>query len=102
MNIVLAKHPEYDNTEDRDLIANMVSLADLTRSGFVNGDISTLMSPRTVLSWAENAKIFDNIDFAFRLTFLNKCDEMERPLVAEYFQRCFGRELLEGSAKPTA
>ncbi|WP_419905941.1 cobaltochelatase subunit CobS [Kiloniella sp.] len=102
MNIVLAKHPEYDNEKDRELIANMVSLADLTRSGFINGDISTLMSPRTVLSWAENAKIFDNIDFAFRLTFLNKCDEMERPLVAEYFQRCFGRELVDGAAKPAA
>ncbi len=102
MNIVLAKHPEYDNDKDRELIANMVSLADLTRSGFINGDISTLMSPRTVLSWAENAKIFDNIDFAFRLTFLNKCDEMERPLVAEYFQRCFGRELIDGATKPAA
>ncbi|MFD2206918.1 cobaltochelatase subunit CobS [Kiloniella antarctica] len=101
MNIVLAKHPEYDSEKDRELIANMVSLADLTRSGFINGDISTLMSPRTVLSWAENAKIFENIDFAFRLTFLNKCDEMERPLVAEYFQRCFGRELADGAAKPT-
>ncbi|WP_299376987.1 cobaltochelatase subunit CobS [uncultured Kiloniella sp.] len=102
MRIVLAKHPEYDTEEDRDLIANMVSLADLTRSGFINGDISTLMSPRTVLSWAENAKIFDNIDFAFRLTFLNKCDEMERPLVAEYFQRCFGRELVDGSEKSSS
>ncbi|MCZ4282188.1 cobaltochelatase subunit CobS [Kiloniella laminariae] len=102
MNIVLAKHPEYNKPEDQDLISNMVSLADLTRSGFINGDISTLMSPRTVLSWAENAKIFNNIDFAFRLTFLNKCDEMERPLVAEYFQRCFGRELNDGAVKPAA
>ena len=73
----------------------MVALADLTRSGFVNGDLSTVMSPRTVITWAENAEIFQDLSFAFRVTFLNKCDETERPIVAEYYQRCFGTELAE-------
>ncbi|MGF1611530.1 MAG: cobaltochelatase subunit CobS [Kiloniellales bacterium] len=95
MDIVLAKCPQFDNKEGRDLISAMVSLADLTRSGFINGDISTVMSPRTVITWAENARIFDDVAFAFRVTFVNKCDEIERPVVAEYFQRCFGRELAE-------
>ena len=71
----------------------MVALAELTRSGFINGDISTVMSPRTVITWAENARIFNDLAFAFRVTFLNKCDEIERPTVAEYYQRCFGTEL---------
>lgn len=84
---------------DRWTVANMVSLANLTRQGFMNGDISIVMSPRTVIMWAENAKIFDDPGFAFRMTFLNKCDETERPLVAEYYQRCMGDELLESSAK---
>ncbi len=97
-NIVLAKCPDYDDKEGKEAIAAMVALADLTRSGFVNGDISTVMSPRTVITWAQNAKIFGNIGFAFRLTFLNKCDEIERGIVAEYYQRCFGTELQEGSA----
>ena len=97
-NIVLAKCPDYEDKEGREAIAAMVALADLTRSGFVNGDISTVMSPRTVITWAQNAKIFGNIGFAFRLTFLNKCDEIERGIVAEYYQRCFGTELQEGSA----
>ena len=73
----------------------MVTLADLTRSGFVAGDVSTVMSPRTVITWAQNARIFDDLGFSFRLTFLNKCDEVERPTVAEYYQRCFGTELPE-------
>ena len=77
----------------------MVDVADLSRSGFVNGDISTVMSPRTVLTWAENAQIFGDIGFAFRLTFLNKCDEIERPIVAEYYQRCMGTELTESAAR---
>src|SRR5262249_52846356 len=85
-------------------VAAMVALADLTRSGFIAGDISTVMSPRTVMTWAENARIFGDIGFAFRVTFLNKCDEVERPIVAEYFQRCFGRELgqpsKEGPTQP--
>jgi len=101
VDIVLAKCPGYDTPEGRETIAAMVSLADLTRSGFVNGDISTVMSPRTVIMWAENANIFDNIGFGFRTTFVNKCDEMERPVVAEYYQRCFGTELLETGVKAT-
>ena len=99
--IVLAKTPSYDNEEGRKQISAMVALADLTRSGFVNGDISTVMSPRTVITWAENAQIFDDVAFAFRVTFVNKCDEMERATVAEYFQRCFGTELAESGVKAT-
>jgi cobaltochelatase CobS len=95
--IVLAKVPSYATKDGRDKVAAMVELADLTRAGFVNGDISTVMSPRTVITWAENAEIFGDLGVAFRLTFLNKCDEVERPTVAEYYQRCFGEEL-PGSA----
>jgi cobaltochelatase CobS len=97
--IVLAKVPQYDTAEGREKVAAMVSLADLTRSGFINGDISTVMSPRTVITWAENAQIFGDLGFAFRTTFLNKCDEVERPVVAEYYQRCFGTELKETGVK---
>jgi cobaltochelatase CobS len=97
--IVLAKCPDYDNPEGRETVAAMVALADLTRSGFINGDISTVMSPRTCITWAENARIFNDIGFGFRVTFVNKCDEMERPVVAEYYQRCFGTELLETGVK---
>jgi cobaltochelatase CobS len=94
VKIVLAKVPSYDrNDAERKIVSNMVSLADLTRAGFIAGDISTVMSPRTVITWAENARIFNDVGFAFRITFLNKCDEVERPTVAEYFQRCFDREL---------
>ena len=75
----------------------MVRVADLTRSAFMNGDLSTVMSPRTVLTWAENAEIFGDVGFAFRVTFVNKCDELERPLVAEFYQRCFGEELPESA-----
>ena len=79
-------------------INKMVRVADLTRNAFVaNGDLSTVMSPRTVITWAENAEIFGDIGFAFRVTFLNKCDELERPVVAEFYQRCFGKELPESS-----
>ena len=74
-------------------IDNMVKVADMTREGFKNGDLSTLMSPRSVISWGENTKIFKDREMAFRLSFLNKCDEMERPIIAEYYQRCFGVEL---------
>ena len=95
--IVLAKLPGYNNDEGRKNIETMVALADLTRTGFMGGDISTVMSPRTVLTWAENTDIFKDRGFAFRVTFLNKCDEMERPIVAEYYQRCFGEELPEAS-----
>src|SRR6202167_796598 len=101
VEIVLSKVPSYDNEEGRRRISAMVALDALTRAGFINGDISTVMSPRTVITWAENAKIFDDIAFGFRLTFLNKCDEMERPTVAEYFQRCFGTELPESGVNAT-
>ena len=96
--IVLAKVPSYNTDERRGLIDKMVEVADLTRSGFVNGDISTVMSPRTVIIWGENADIFNDLGFAFRLTFLNKCDEIERPVIAEYYQRVFGDELPESAA----
>ncbi|MCP5151124.1 MAG: cobaltochelatase subunit CobS [Ectothiorhodospiraceae bacterium] len=93
--IVLSKAKAYDTPEGRQTISKMVSLADLTRAGFIAGDVSTVMSPRTVITWAENAQLFGDLGFAFRLTFLNKCDEVERPLIAEYYQRCFGTELPE-------
>jgi cobaltochelatase CobS len=96
--IVLAKmgvDPKDGAAKKR--VESMVALADLTRAGFVNGDISTVMSPRTVITWAENARIFGDIGFAFRLTFLNKCDEAERTTVAEYYQRCFNDEVSTGT-----
>ena len=83
---------------DRKQISNMISVANLTRQGFINGDISIVMSPRTVIMWGENASIFNDFGFAFRLTFLNKCDETERSIVAEYYQRCMGEDLPESSA----
>jgi len=93
-NIILAKATAYNTDEGRKQISAMVRVADLTRSAFINGDISTVMSPRTVLTWAENAQIFGgDIGFAFRVTFLNKCDELERATVAEFYQRCFGKDL---------
>ncbi|HYD30185.1 MAG TPA: cobaltochelatase subunit CobS [Azospirillaceae bacterium] len=95
VKIILAKAPNYDTAEGRDIVNAMVRLADMTRAGFINGDISTVMSPRTVITWAENANIFNDVAFAFRITFLNKCDEVERSTVAEYYQRCFGAELPE-------
>ncbi len=100
--IVLAKMTTYDSDKGRDTIRNMVRLADLTRNAFINGDISTVMSPRTVITWAQNAEIFGgDLGFAFRVTFLNKCDELERPLVAEYYQRCFGEDLPDAAVKKT-
>ena len=100
VGIVLAKTPMYDNDEGRKIVSAMVALADLTRAGFIAGDISTVMSPRTVITWAENARIFGgDVGFAFRLTFLNKCDEVERSTLAEYYQRCFGKELPASSGK---
>ena len=89
-----------DDKPGRKRIESMVALADLTRAGFINGDISTVMSPRTVMTWAENTKIFADVGFAFRLTFLNKCDEAERSTVAEYYQRCFNEELPTGLMAP--
>ena len=99
VNIVLAKTPDYDNEDGRRTIGAMVALADLTRAGFIAGDISTVMSPRTVITWAENARIFNDVGFAFRVTFLNKCDEIERPIVAEYYQRAMGAELKDATGK---
>ena len=99
--IILAKIPAYNNSEGKATISKMVELADLTRNGFMNGDVSTVMSPRTVIIWGENAQIFGDLGFAFRLTFLNKCDEIERPVIAEYFQRCFNEELPESAANVT-
>jgi cobaltochelatase CobS len=97
--IVLAKVKSFSKTDaKRKQVSNMVRVADLTRNAFINGDLSTVMSPRTVMTWAENAEIFGNVGFAFRLTFLNKCDELERALVAEFYQRCFGEELPESAA----
>jgi cobaltochelatase CobS len=97
-NIVVAKVKSYAATkEGRDAANKMVRVADLTRNAFMAGDLSTVMSPRTVITWAENAEIFGDVGFAFRLTFLNKCDELERPLVAEFYQRCFGKELPESA-----
>ncbi len=93
VEIVLAKVKAYQTDAGRKAVASMVRLADLTRNAFMNGDLSTVMSPRTVITWAENAKIFGDVGFAFRLSFLNKCDELERGLVAEFYQRCFGEEL---------
>ena len=98
VNIVLAKAPSYNTPEGRKKISAMVRVADLSRQAFMNGDISTVMSPRTVMTWAENAEIFKDIGFAFRVTFLNKSDELERPTIAEFYQRSFGEELPESSA----
>lgn len=98
VEIVLAKAKNFQTKEGRETVNNMVRLADLTRSSFINGDLSTVMSPRTVITWAENAEIFGDVGFAFRLTFLNKCDDLERSIVAEHYQRCFGEELAESAA----
>ncbi len=98
VGIITAKVPDWADEQGQKYINSMVSVADLTRSGFMNGDISTVMSPRTVITWADNARIFDDLAFAFRVSFLNRCDEMERPVVAEYYQRCFGHELPESAA----
>ncbi|MEJ0062007.1 MAG: cobaltochelatase subunit CobS [Alphaproteobacteria bacterium] len=93
VEIVCAKVPALNNAEGQKTAATMVALAEMTRQGFIQGDLSTVMSPRTVITWAENAEIFGDIAAAFRLSFLNKCDEAERPIVAEYYQRCFGVDL---------
>ena len=96
--IVLAKNPHYNNEAGRKTIKQMVTVADLTRTAFMNGDLSTVMSPRTVISWAQNAEIFRNIGYAFRLSFINKCDELDRQTVAEFYQRCCDEELPESAA----
>ena len=95
MEIILAKNKSYNNTKGKEDIANMIKVASLTRKGFVSGDISTVMSPRTVMHWAENNLIFKDLGYSFRVTFLNKCDEVEKNIIAEYYQRCFGEDLPE-------
>ncbi len=96
--IALAKCTGYNTPEGKERLSAMVELADMTRAGFMNGDISTVMSPRTVITWAQNAEIFGDLGYAFRVTFLNKCDELERAVVAEYYQRAMGEELPESAA----
>ncbi len=96
--IVLAKCPHYNTEKGRNQIGHMVTVADMTRTAFMAGDLSTVMSPRTVIAWAQNAEIFRDVGYAFRLTFLNKCDELERETVAEFYQRCFDEELPESAA----
>ncbi|QYM74509.1 cobaltochelatase subunit CobS [Pseudochrobactrum sp. Wa41.01b-1] len=97
VEIILAKSKHYQNAEGREIVSKMVRVADMTRQAFINGDLSTVMSPRTVITWSENANIFTDVGFAFRLTFLNKCDELERSIVAEFYQRAFGEELPESA-----
>jgi cobaltochelatase CobS len=98
VKIVLAKVKSFNEGDKPEIVANMVRVAELTRNAFMNGDLSTVMSPRTVITWAENAEIFEDIGLAFRLAFVNRCDELERGLLAEFYQRCFGEELAESTA----
>ncbi len=95
MEIILAKNKNLNNPKGKDKISNMIKVASLTRKGFIAGDISTVMSPRTVLHWAENSQIFNDDGYSFRVTFLNKCDDAEKNIIAEYYQRCFGEDLPE-------
>ncbi len=101
LEIVLAKNKTFNDKDGKELLSNMIKVADLTRKGFVNGDISTVMSPRTVLHWVENTSIFKDQGYAFRITFLNKCDELEKKIISEYYQRCFGEDLPESSINIT-
>ena len=93
VNIMVLKNPDMNSGEERENIDAMVRLADMTRQGFINGDLSTVMSPRTILSWIDNMKILKDREFSFRLSFLNKCDEAERGTISEYYQRCFGVDI---------
>ena len=95
MKIVLSKNKQMNNDNGKEKISNMIKVASLTRKGFITGDISTVMSPRTVLNWCANSEIFKDVGYAFRVTFLNKCDNAEKNIIAEYYQRCFGDELPE-------
>jgi cobaltochelatase CobS len=95
MEIVLAKNKNLNNVKGKEKVANMIKVASLTRRGFMAGDISTVMSPRTVLNWCGNEEIFKDTGYAFRVTFLNKCDDAEKNIIAEYYQRCFGEDLPE-------
>ena len=97
LEIILAKNKKFNNKDGKEILSNMIKVADLSRKGFINGDISTVMSPRTVLHWAENTTIFKDKGYAFRVTFLNKCDELEKKIISEYYQRCFGEDLPESS-----
>mgnify|MGYP000995223909 FL=1 len=97
LEIISAKNKKFNNKDGIQKLTNMIKVADLSRKGFMNGDISTVMSPRTVLHWAENTNIFKDIGYAFRVTFLNKCDEIEKKIISEYYQRCFGEDLPESS-----
>jgi cobaltochelatase CobS len=99
VGVVLSKNKSYGDEKGKKVISNMVRVADLTRNAFMQGDLSTVMSPRTVITWAQNAEIFNDVGFAFRLTFLNKCDELERAIVAEFYQRCFGEDLPESASR---
>ena len=95
MEIVLSKNKNMNNAKGKETISNMIKVAALTRKGFIAGDISTVMSPRTVIHWAENSQIFKDVGYSFRVTFLNKCDDVEKNTIAEYYQRCFGEDLPE-------
>ena len=95
MKIILSKNKSLNNKDGKEIILNMIKVATLTRKGFISGDISTVMSPRTVLNWCNNSQIFNDVGYAFRVTFLNKCDDSEKKTIAEYYQRCFGDELPE-------
>ena len=97
LEIISAKNKSFNNKDGKEILSNMIKVADLTRKGFVNGDISTVMSKRTVLNWAENTTIFKDQGYAFRVTFLNKCDDLEKKIISEYYQRCFGEDLPESS-----
>ena len=97
LEIISAKNKKFNTKDGKQKLTNMIKVADLSRKGFMNGDISTVMSPRTVLHWAENTNIFKDIGYAFRVTFLNKCDEIEKKIISEYYQRCFGEDLPESS-----
>ena len=98
LEIILSKNKNFNNESGKEKIKNMIKVASLTRKGFMSGDISTVMSPRTVLNWCNNSDIFKNIGYAFRVTFLNKCDEIEKNIIAEYYQRRFVEELPESQA----
>ncbi len=97
LEIILAKNKNMSNSKGKEKISNMIKVAGLTRKGFIAGDISTVMSPRTVMHWAENSEIFKDTGYAFRVTFLNKCDDLEKSIIAEYYQRCFGDDLPEST-----
>jgi len=97
LEIVLAKNKNLNNVKGKEKISNMIKVASLTRKGFMAGDISSVMSPRTIIHWAENSEIFKDTGYAFRITFLNKCDDLEKTIIAEYYQRCFGEDLPEST-----